>query len=101
MIACLKVEPSYLPDWFLEDQPAHVPLSTKEFHELEGRVIAWGICDDETVPLFSIESGELFSQYDWDEWSNHILGEKYREIIRPFYTVVFTGLPLHASLRSS
>ena len=91
MIAKIKVEPSYRPAWFLEDQPAHIPLPTKRFHELPGEVIAWGIWEGKSVPLLSVESGKLFSQYDWSEWKNYILGEKYRDIIRPFYT----RLPTH------
>ncbi|MFQ6116578.1 MAG: DUF2334 domain-containing protein, partial [bacterium] len=91
MIARLKIEPQYLPDWFVENYPAHIPLPAKGFDELKGEVVAWGICEGEKIPLLSVESGVIFSQYDWDEWNDYILGEKYRDMIRPFYT----RLPFH------
>jgi len=91
LIARLEIEPQYLPDWFIEGYPAHIPLPPKRFEELEGKVVAWGVCEREKIPLLSVESGVIFSQYNWGEWKDYILGEKYRDITRPFYT----RLPFH------
>lgn len=86
MIAKLKIAPQYLPEWFVEELPSHIPLPTSRFHELEGEIIVWGVYDGEKIPLLSLHSGKLISQYKWEEWKSYILGEQYRELQRPFYT---------------
>lgn len=94
MIAQLVIERQYLPGWFSEDYPAHIPLPTKPCGQLKGETIAWGICEGTKIPLLSLDSGLIYAQYDWHEWKTYILGERYRSIIRPLYT----KLPFHYHL---
>lgn len=91
MIVGVEIERPYLPDWFVEGLAAHVPLPSGNSVELPGEVIAWGITEIGRIPLLSIESGVTYSQRDWDEWKDYVLGEKYRGLARPFYT----RLPFH------
>jgi peptidoglycan/xylan/chitin deacetylase (PgdA/CDA1 family) len=91
LIAGLEIARQYLPDWFVEGFPAHVPIPADNFVELQGEVIAWGITETGMIPLLSIESGLIYSQCDWDEWKDYVLEEKYRDMARPFYT----RLPFH------
>jgi peptidoglycan/xylan/chitin deacetylase (PgdA/CDA1 family) len=102
LILGLEIARQYQPSWFVEGLPAHVPIPVDNFVALPGEVIAWGVTETGKIPLLSIESGVIYSQCDWDEWQDYVLGEKYRDMARPFYT----RLPLHyhhvvpASLRN-
>ena len=70
--------------------------------ELQGEVIAWGVFEGRRIPLLSAESGAVHSQYDWDDWKDYILRERYRSLGMPLYL----KLPFHyhalpASLRNT
>jgi peptidoglycan/xylan/chitin deacetylase (PgdA/CDA1 family) len=91
MIAELQVEEEHLPVWYSSEYPCNIPLPINGLKELEGEVIAWGKSDKQRVPLVSVDREETTFQFNWEDWKVYILGEKYREVRKPFYA----RIPLH------
>jgi len=90
----LLIDSRYLPDWYSKNYPAHIPLPDKEIINLKGEIIAWGVCDNKKIPLLSIDSGKINTQFDWNMWRDYILREEYKITNRPLYTI----LPFHYHL---
>ncbi len=90
-IGVLEIAEDYQPDWFLSGISALIPLPHHPWKPLPGRVIASAKRNGDMIPLLSVMDGEIWSQYNWEDWFNSILNEDYRQLSRPLYT----RLPFH------